>query len=677
MSKISKSFEELNSSTEKLAENLDKIDVKNKKASISAKDMANSYKKEFQEVMEYIVLQMSKIGAIITELNTHVGKAIDKNIEAGEKFAEKIEQSSKSSMETIKLQAESASSILESWISKITDKTEEQSAKFSQQVSTNKTLLEETYDQINKKYDDSEIGLFNLRAHKNNVEGHINELKKYKSELETARLHTSVQYDLMASHYGKDSEEFKKVQEEKETALDTLANKVKEVNIQIQESNNSYLDIWNKQHGAIKNILDKQKANIDSGTKGFQDFVANFSAGVNVIEENISKISDEEKKLNESKYKKKSEKLDKELNEVRKEVIQKEKEKTQLEKEQSEAQKLADKYKDDIKKIEKYFGESAESTSELTNIDSLETSVENINSESPENGMKNQDDLSQVGTISDEEREAAQERLEELRKMAEEQEGIVADKQAAIEKSNQDIVESERSVLLEQMRIEDEKTKLTEDKIKKDEEIEAKAQKKKDKLEKIKKIKEKAEFVVNIAKAVGDVAKGVANAWSLGPFIGPPMAALVALQGAIQIKTMTQQLKYMEDGGLLKGKRHHAGGMRIEGTNIEVEGGEYVVNRQSTAKNMSLLRYINEERRELGSADIHNFFSKSIPHTPRLIQQNMLENGGQVPMLPMFDNTESQILRAIEKINFQPRVAVTDINRVQQQMADVDSWVGM
>ena len=57
MSKISKSFEELNSSTEKLAENLDKIDVKNKKASISAKDMANSYKKEFQEVMVYIIIE--------------------------------------------------------------------------------------------------------------------------------------------------------------------------------------------------------------------------------------------------------------------------------------------------------------------------------------------------------------------------------------------------------------------------------------------------------------------------------------------------------------------------------------------------------------------------------------------------------------------------------------------
>lgn len=42
-----------------------------------------------------------------------------------------------------------------------------------------------------------------------------------------------------------------------------------------------------------------------------------------------------------------------------------------------------------------------------------------------------------------------------------------------------------------------------------------------------------------IANAIIDTASGVANAWALGPILGPPMAALVALAGAAQIATIS------------------------------------------------------------------------------------------------------------------------------------------
>lgn len=50
----------------------------------------------------------------------------------------------------------------------------------------------------------------------------------------------------------------------------------------------------------------------------------------------------------------------------------------------------------------------------------------------------------------------------------------------------------------------------------------------------------------------------------------------------------------MGNGGLLNGKSHDKGGMPILGSNIVVEGGEYVVNKQSTQHNLPLLEEINK-----------------------------------------------------------------------------------
>ena len=80
-------------STEKLADSLNKVNGKIKAIPISAEDIAKVCKSDFQEVAEYIILYTSKIEAILTELSTHVGKMIEKNVEAGEKMAESIDKS--------------------------------------------------------------------------------------------------------------------------------------------------------------------------------------------------------------------------------------------------------------------------------------------------------------------------------------------------------------------------------------------------------------------------------------------------------------------------------------------------------------------------------------------------------------------------------------------------------
>ncbi len=145
----------------------------------------------------------------------------------------------------------------------------------------------------------------------------------------------------------------------------------------------------------------------------------------------------------------------------------------------------------------------------------------------------------------------------------------------------------------------------------KEEELNRKKAKKQAEQEKIEKLNRKATLIKNIGEAIANVAQGATKALSYGPILGPILAAVVTAAGAIQVGIMTKQLAKFADGGILNGKRHSQGGMRIEGTNIEVEGGEYVINRESTSKNLGLVRYINSQRKEITATDMTGFFAKA------------------------------------------------------------------
>lgn len=211
--------------------------------------------------------------------------------------------------------------------------------------------------------------------------------------------------------------------------------------------------------------------------------------------------------------------------------------------------------------------------------------------------------------------------------------------------------------------------------------IKAAEEKKKNAEEKQKRVEarqKKAEVAQQIIKATADVASGVAKALSYGPILGPVLAAVVGAAGAVQVGIIASQYNRikMAEGGLLNGKRHSEGGMRIEGTNIEVEGGEYVVNRRSTSKNLGLISYINSQDKELQAGDLGKFFAQRPVFMPAAMRSTM-EEGGQIPQMDMPNSIDSDILDAIKSINLQPRVAVTDIIRAQDQYASVENWSGV
>ncbi len=325
-------------------------------------------------------------------------------------------------------------------------------------------------------------------------------------------------------------------------------------------------------------------------------------------------------------------------------------------------------------------------------LENAKTAMENVNKHASE-VQKYTDQLNTSATgINDALKETYGKELEELTTNITEKEGL-------IKKHNENIteIEAEKTAKINELKqqgLNDEQIANNEkiislneqignEKGLRDKELEEKEKYEKEKAKKEKhrkqqqRIASKIETLQKIVKAAIDISAGATKALSYGPILGPVLAALVTGMGAVQIGIMTKQLAKLEDGGLLRGKRHSQGGMRIEGTNIEVEGGEYVVNRQSTSKNLGLVRYINSQRKELTANDMNSYFAKAERgYEPPF--NRMFQTGGELPAVEVDNDTNNQMLiEAIKAIRIESKVAVTDIHRVQDEMVHVDGWSGI
>lgn len=111
----------------------------------------------------------------------------------------------------------------------------------------------------------------------------------------------------------------------------------------------------------------------------------------------------------------------------------------------------------------------------------------------------------------------------------------------------------------------------------------------------------KADKASKIVSAVINTALAVVNALATMPYPASiVMAALAGATGAAQIGVIAAQpMPQFAKGGYLNGPSHQAGGMAVVGYGgqkvAEVEGGEFIVNRQSTRKHFNLLNALNAE----------------------------------------------------------------------------------
>lgn len=198
---------------------------------------------------------------------------------------------------------------------------------------------------------------------------------------------------------------------------------------------------------------------------------------------------------------------------------------------------------------------------------------------------------------------------------------------------------------------------------------------------KIEKKQKKTQLAQNLITGIAQTALGVTQALASSP---PPvsfiMAALVGAMGAIQTGIIAAQMAKLEKGGLLNGKRHSQGGIPVGNTGIEVEGGEYVVNRVSTQKNLGLIEYINTSKKEVQINDVVSYFNgKGTAITPAPAFKVQYETGGQLANLDTVTaatNPNDRILDAINSIDFKPSVSVKEIQDVQSRMTSVRELAG-
>lgn len=205
-------------------------------------------------------------------------------------------------------------------------------------------------------------------------------------------------------------------------------------------------------------------------------------------------------------------------------------------------------------------------------------------------------------------------------------------------------------------------------------------QKKQQQLEKQQKALEKKRWEQNkknqIVQATINTFTAVTNALAVQPwFVGLALSAVALALGMANVAKIKAQ-KYYADGGLLTGKSHSQGGIKIPGTNIEVEGNEYVINKTTTKYNQPLVEYINSKRRPITKDDLINFYDNG---QHKLINKNLTgkyAEGGQLPVMNDID-VRDLVNYQQPQDNTQYVVSVVDIINAADNVRSIQTLAGI
>ena len=204
-------------------------------------------------------------------------------------------------------------------------------------------------------------------------------------------------------------------------------------------------------------------------------------------------------------------------------------------------------------------------------------------------------------------------------------------------------------------------------------------QKKQQQMEKQQKALEKKRWEENkrnqIVQATINTFTAVTNALSVQPwFLGLALSAVALALGMANVAKIKAQ-KYYADGGLLEGKPHSQGGIKVGNTGIEVEGGEFVTNKITTRQNLPLLEYINSKKKPLTREDIINYYDgKERPFITKSIT-NKFAQGGELPTMQDIDVRD--LVNYVPQTDDRPiYVAVTEIENAMENVRQVRVLAG-
>lgn len=204
-------------------------------------------------------------------------------------------------------------------------------------------------------------------------------------------------------------------------------------------------------------------------------------------------------------------------------------------------------------------------------------------------------------------------------------------------------------------------------------------QKKQEQLEKQQAALEKKRWEQNkknqIVQATINTFTAVSNALAVQPwFVGLALSAVALGLGMANVAKIKAQ-KYYAKGGLLEGKPHSQGGIKVGNTGIEVEGGEFVTNKYTTRQNLPLLEYINSKKKPITREDLISFYDDG---KNKLINKsifNKFAEGGRLPVMQDID--------VRDLVNYTPQtddrpiyVSVTEIENVMENVKHVRALAG-
>lgn len=187
---------------------------------------------------------------------------------------------------------------------------------------------------------------------------------------------------------------------------------------------------------------------------------------------------------------------------------------------------------------------------------------------------------------------------------------------------------------------------------------------------------QESQALINAAMAVSMAA---VNSW---PIPAIPMMALASAAGAAQYAAVKSQYipkPSYGNGGVIQGKSHKEGGVPVLGGRAEVEGGEYITNKVTTAKNVDLLEYINSKKKRINLDDLIEFYGGSSP-VKKNIQtvRTKFADGGMIPTLRNDINLSDRLLTAFEDYSNRPQVvSVVEIVDKMQKVREVQTMAGL
>ena len=174
------------------------------------------------------------------------------------------------------------------------------------------------------------------------------------------------------------------------------------------------------------------------------------------------------------------------------------------------------------------------------------------------------------------------------------------------------------------------------------------------------------------------VSMAMVNKW---PIPAIPMVAMATAMGAAQIAAIkSQPVPTYGEGGVIQGKSHAAGGVKVLGGRAEVEGGEFITNKYTTTRNVELLEFVNSKRRKLNIEDFIEFYSSNKVRTSVKASSPKAKfaEGGMIPSLRNDIELGDRLIRAFEDYSERPSVvSVVEVLDKAQTVREVQAMAGL